>query len=398
MNLEAWEREVIMSFYRQYLEDSYGRPALMKLDIDLRTVNPTSVYAVLLAQGLSGHRPLKTSTHDQGFVQPLKAHEHWHVDMSYLNICGTFYYLCSILDGYSRMIVHWAIRERMTEADVEPIVQRALEKYPGVHPCIISDHGPKFIARDFKKFIRVIELSLVRTSPYYRQSNGKIERWHRTLKADCIRPGTPLSIEDARHIVEHFVTHYNTAQLHNAIDDVTSWNKLCGREQALDAARDQKLESRGRPPPESADGHWPRYRARAVGWPGAAAGKPGRDGRHPSPPRSGTSHHPPSPRPSRASGPGPVGLRPASGDDNGVTCRSHILIRQPIAKWESPAQIHAGSRGSWHRRNVYPPEGTREQVKHRAALSATVITTGARSRMCGRCEAGRTCPRGQHKP
>jgi transposase InsO family protein len=84
-------------------------------------------------------------------VQPLKPHEHWHVDVSYLNIAGTFYYLCSLLDGQSRFTVHWEIREAMTEADVEQIIQRAREKYPGVTPRIISDNGPQFIARDFKE-------------------------------------------------------------------------------------------------------------------------------------------------------------------------------------------------------------------------------------------------------
>jgi transposase InsO family protein len=55
------------------------------------------------------------------------AHQHWHVDISYINLAGTFYYLTSVLDGFSRYIVHWEIRERMTEADVETVVQRALE-------------------------------------------------------------------------------------------------------------------------------------------------------------------------------------------------------------------------------------------------------------------------------
>jgi putative transposase len=240
--LEAWEREAMLSFYRQYPEEGYRRLALMMLDRDVVAVSPTSVYRVLLAHGLIGQRPLKPSMKGKGFVQPLKAHEHGHVDMSYLNICGTFYYLCSILDGYSRMMVHWEIREQMKEADVETIVQRALEKYPRVHPRIISDNGPQFIAKDFKEFIRITGLSHVRTSPYYPQSNGKIERWHRTLKADCIRPGTPLSLEDARRIVEHFVTHYNTIRLHSAIGYVTPWDKLCGKEQALFAERDRKLE------------------------------------------------------------------------------------------------------------------------------------------------------------
>jgi len=63
-----------------------------------------------------------------------------------MNVCATFYYLCSILDGYSRFLVHWGLRESMTEADVEIILERAKERYPGAKPRIIYDNGPQFIA------------------------------------------------------------------------------------------------------------------------------------------------------------------------------------------------------------------------------------------------------------
>ena len=111
---------------------------------------------------------------------------------------GTFYYMFSVLDGYSRFIVHWEIREQMTEQDVETILQRAREKFSGETPRIISDTGPQFIAKEFKEFIRICGMTHVRTSPYYPQSSGKLERYHRTIKSECIRPDTPLSLEGAR--------------------------------------------------------------------------------------------------------------------------------------------------------------------------------------------------------
>jgi putative transposase len=214
----------------------------MMLDQDVVACSPSSVWRVLHAAGRLGPRPAKASGKGKGFVQPLRPHEHWHVDVAYLNIAGTFYYLCSLLDGCSRYIVHWEIREAMTEADVQAIVQRAREKFPGVTPRIISDNGPQFVAKDFKEFIRVCGMTHVRTAPHYPQSNGKIERWHRTLKGDCIRVQTPLSLEDARRIVADYVEHYNTVRLHSALGYVTPKDKLEGREQALFAARDRKLE------------------------------------------------------------------------------------------------------------------------------------------------------------
>ena len=136
---------------------------------------------------------------------------------------------------------NWELRESMTEADVEIILQRALEKYPQAKPRIISDNGPQFIARDFKEFIRIVGLTHVRTSPCYPQSNGKLERWHKSLKNDCIRPGVPLNLQDARRLVTRFVEHYNTVRLHSAIGYITPADKLAGREEAIFAARDQKI-------------------------------------------------------------------------------------------------------------------------------------------------------------
>jgi transposase InsO family protein len=240
--LEDWERQRILDFERQHPREGYRRLAFMMLDQDVVAVSPTSVYRVLKQAGRLQRWNRKPSRKGTGFEHPLRAHEHWHVDVSYINVCGTFYYLCSLLDGYSRYIVHWEIRESMTEADVEIVLQGAKEKFPTAAPRVISDNGPQFIAKDFKEFIRICGMTHVRTSPYYPQSNGKLERWHKSLKSECIRPGTPLSLEDARRLVAGYVEHYNTARLHSAIGYVTPADKLAGREALICAERDRKLD------------------------------------------------------------------------------------------------------------------------------------------------------------
>ena len=198
----------------------------MMLDADVVACSPASVYRVLKKAGLLAGPTPNVTKKGTGFVQPLEPHQHWHVDVSYLNIAGTFYFLCSVLDGCSRFIVHWEIREKMEEIDVETILQRAREKFPGARPRIITDNGPQFIAKDFKEFIRIAGMTHVTTSPYYPQSNGKIERWHKTLKGECIRVQVPLSLDDARRIVADYVSHYNTVRLHSAIGYVTPKDKL----------------------------------------------------------------------------------------------------------------------------------------------------------------------------
>jgi putative transposase len=241
--LEAQEKQAILDFHELFPAEGYRRLTFMMLDRDIVACSPSSVYRVLKGAGLLDRHNPKPSSKGMGFVQPLRPHEHWHVDVSYINIAGTFYYLCSLLDGCSRFTVHWEIRETMTEPEIEQIIQRARERFPGVTPRIISDNGPQFIARDFKEFIRICGMTHVRTSPYYPQSNGKIERWHRILKEECIRPGTPLTLEDARRIVGKFVEHYNTVRLHSALGYITPKDKLEGRGKEIFDARDRKLEA-----------------------------------------------------------------------------------------------------------------------------------------------------------
>ena len=241
--LQDAEKQAILDFHDQHPLEGYRRLTFMMLDADVAACSPASVYRVLKAAGLMDKHNTKPSAKGTGFVQPLKPHEHWHVDVAYLNIAGTFYYLCSLLDGCSRYIVHFEIRETMTEADIEQVVQRGRERFPGVTPRIISDNGPQFIARDFKEFIRICGMTHVKTSPYYPQSNGKIERFHRTIKGDCIRTETPLCLEDAQRVVARYVEHYNTVRLHSAIGYVTPLAKLQGRDQAILAERDRKLEA-----------------------------------------------------------------------------------------------------------------------------------------------------------
>ena len=239
--IEDWERDAIIQFHFDNPLNGYRRLTYMMLDAGLVAVSPGTVYRVLSKAGLLGRHAKKTTTKGTGFHQPSAAHHHWHVDVSYLNICGTFYYMTSVIDGFSRSLVHWEIREQMTELDVETILQRAKEQHPGVTPRIITDNGPQFISNDFKQFVRISGMTHVRTSPYYPQSNGKIERYHRTIKSECIRPLTPLSLGDARRIVGEFVTTYNTVRLHSAIGYVTPADMLAGRAQAIHDERDRKL-------------------------------------------------------------------------------------------------------------------------------------------------------------
>ena len=239
--LEPWEHEAIVDYFIAHPDEGYRRLTYMMLDEDIVAASPSTVYRTLKKRGVLERRKLKPSKKGTGYVQPLRPHQEWHIDVTYVNLSGTFYYLCSILDGFSRYIVHWELRESMQEPDVELIVLRGLERFPGVQPRLISDNGPQFIAKDFKEYIRVMGMTHVRTSPYYPQSNGKQERMQGTIKKECIRERCPQTVEEARRWLGAYIEHYNSRRLNSAISYVTPRDMMEGRQKQILQAREEKL-------------------------------------------------------------------------------------------------------------------------------------------------------------
>jgi transposase InsO family protein len=99
------------------------------------------------------------------------------------------------------------------------------------------------VVKDFKKFIRNWQTTHVFSSPHYPQSNGKLERFHRTLKEQAIRPKTPLTLEDAKRITGEFIDHYNHVRLHSAIGYIAPMDRMAAHHKKIHHARDKKLES-----------------------------------------------------------------------------------------------------------------------------------------------------------
>ena len=97
----------------------------------------------------------------------------------------------------------------MTERYVEMVLKREKGKYPVTRSRIISDNGPQFFAKDFKEFVRVLGMTHVRTSPYYPQSNWKLELWHKTIKGECVLQGSHFLFRKRRELVEKCINHYN---------------------------------------------------------------------------------------------------------------------------------------------------------------------------------------------
>lgn len=136
------EERAILDYRLTHEFEGYCRLCYQMLDEDIVAVSPATVYRVLKKHRLLDRwNQRNESSKGVGFSQPNKPHQHRHVDIAYVKIQCAFYFLVSVLDGYSRYIVHSELRVHMEEFDVEVVIQRALEKYPNARPRIISDNG-----------------------------------------------------------------------------------------------------------------------------------------------------------------------------------------------------------------------------------------------------------------
>jgi len=236
------EKLAIIKYAKVNIEEGYRRLTYRMIDEDIAYASPSSVYRVLKAAGLLNRFNYSAKTlKGRGYIQPKAPHEEWHIDISYINILGTFLFLIAIIDGYSRYIVHYDLRASMQEEDVKLVVQKAHERYINEKPKLITDRGSQFIAKDFKEYLKHIGLKQVLISAGYPQSNGKLERFFKSIKIECIRTKSFLSISDARKQIDQYIWYYNNKRLHSAIFYLTPYDMLIGKKDEIIAERNDKL-------------------------------------------------------------------------------------------------------------------------------------------------------------
>jgi transposase InsO family protein len=233
----VWMKDVqkkIVAFKCQHPTVGGVRLTYMMLDQGVVAVSPSTVFRVLREAGISSRWTLPDGrkASRQGFHQPQRPHEQWHSDISYINLRGTHYFFISVLDGYSRAIVFWDLCLSMTSADVELVIQRALETLPKglAKPRIISDNGPQYLSTEFRSALRDQEVVHSRIRVGHPKSNGKIERFPKTLKSECVRTQALGGFEEAKTILATYVHEYNYERLHWALNDLTPADTLKGKE------------------------------------------------------------------------------------------------------------------------------------------------------------------------
>ena len=235
------ETKAIISYCGGRMEFGYRTLCWMMVDANIAAVSPATVYNVLKKSGLTKKWLEMAEEAKKGFDQPKAIHEHWHIDFSYIRVCGVFYYFVSVMDGYSRKILSWALNQTMESICAEVVVAKAMELYPHARPRLISDNGSQFISKDFRELTRLLEIEHTFASPGHPQSNGKLERFHRTLKSEHTRTSAYFSYEDAKERMGKWIKYYNEERLHAAILYLPPEDVFIGLKEKRVAERREKL-------------------------------------------------------------------------------------------------------------------------------------------------------------
>lgn len=191
-------------------------------------ISESSVYRILKSRGLiTSPSYIVMSAADEFKDKPDRVHQQWQIDFTYFKIIGWgWYYLATVLDDYSRYIVHWELCKQMQSTDAERVVRAALLK-TGLdkenRPRLLSDNGSCFISDQFREFTEQELNDHVRGAPYHPQTQGKIERYHRTMKNVVKLDNYYFPGELEQHL-KQFVDYYNNHRYHESLENVTPYD------------------------------------------------------------------------------------------------------------------------------------------------------------------------------
>jgi putative transposase len=213
-------------------------------------LSESSVYRILKAFDLITSPAFVVLSAGKVFQHPTRRpNELWQTDFTYLHVVGWgWYYLSTVLDDYSRYILAWTLRVSMQATDVMETLDLAravtgVDHVPVAHrPRLLSDNGPCYISEQLATYLEAHGLPHTRSAPYHPMTQGKIERYHRSLKnvVKLEHYYTPWEVERA---VAHFVEDYNHRRYHEALQNVTPADMFYGR-QATILARRARIKQR----------------------------------------------------------------------------------------------------------------------------------------------------------
>ena len=205
-------------------------------------VSESTVYRILRREGLMKSPEMALKAGQECHRETTGPHQLWATDASYFRVVGWgYYYLVTVMDDYSRFILAHKLQGDMTTNSLTEVIQDAVDRTK-----LLLDNGPGYVSRAFRDYLKLVEIKHILAAPYHPQTNGKLERYHQTLKRDVnqVPYEMPSDLEEA---LAAFVNYYNHRRYHKALGNVTPADVLNGsKERLLLRRKEVKAQTIGR--------------------------------------------------------------------------------------------------------------------------------------------------------
>lgn len=243
-SLTPAEEKIIVSTANELPELSCREISFYITDNKDFTVSESSVYRILKREGMIRETNIESFPAAKEYhTRPGYVNEQWQTDATYLHVEGWgWYYLISVLDDYSRKIIAWKVQDSMTAEDFIEVLEEACDKVgldKDEMPNLVSDRGPALISDDLKDYLNEQNIHHILASPYHPQTNGKIERYHKSLKSKVKLHvyGCP---NDLKAEVGKFISYYNKKRYHESLGNVTPDDVFYGKREEVIKLREEK--------------------------------------------------------------------------------------------------------------------------------------------------------------
>ena len=233
--LTEGERERVLTVARASPAWSSRQVAAWIADNDYFSVSESSVFRTLKREGLVRRIEVPVPASNEFRYKTTAPHQLWATDASYFRVAGWgYYYMVTVLDDFSRFILAWRLQIDMTTASLIEVIQDAVD-LTGMTDVpvedrtrLLSDNGSGYVSRLFREYLQLVGIRHVLAAPYHPQTNGKLERYHQTLKRDVnqVPYDVPRELEVA---IGKFVDFYNYGRYHKALKDITPADMLAAR-------------------------------------------------------------------------------------------------------------------------------------------------------------------------